>query len=355
MADVLTEVGDVLFSKGSSDDGIERTPEANDLLHRLKEQVHKGVLFGHQDSTAYGVEWEQGEEERSDVKDVSGKWPAVYGWDVGGIEKGGDTNIDNVSFQLIRDRIKNAHNRNGINTLSFHQSHPLTGDSAFDNTEAAEEILPPKDSDTESFISAIDKMADFLLSLKDDNDTLIPVVLRLYHEHNQEWAWWGCKVCSTDQYKELFRMAVKRIREKGAKHVLFCYSPQDVTDREEYMSGYPGDEYVDVFGLDFYTVCDKDQMEWLSNALDMIVDIADEKNKVAALTETGIQNVPISDWWSEYLLPVLRREKCSRIAWVLFWRNFGKDHFFVPFKGHESEQDFIKFQQSPIMEFGGSD
>lgn len=350
---------EALFSPGdtASKGGFERSKEATQLLERLKEQANKGVLFGHQDSTAYGVNWEKGSP-RSDVKDVCGKWPAVYGWDVGNIEEGIDdpnSNIDDVNFGEIGNEIKKAHARGGINTISFHQNNPLDGGTAFNNTEVVSRILPPEDDNTRAFMAVIEKLGKFLLSLKDDDGTLIPVVLRLYHEHNQEWSWWGTKVCRKDQYQELYRMVVTKLRDLGANHVLFCYSPQDVTDRDEYMSGYPGDEYVDVFGLDFYIVCDKEQMEYLSNALEMIVGIAEEKNKVAALTETGIQNVPITDWWSDYLLPVLRRQKCSRIAWVLLWRNACKDHFFVPYKGHESAQDFVKFQESDAIEFGGLD
>lgn len=354
--DLVNNVGNFFSGAGGGGgggDAIERTPEAKELLERLKAQAERGVLFGHQDTTAYGVGWTD-DSERSDVKDVCGEWPAVYGWDLGNIAKGGDdsgTNIDGVSFGEIRDEIKKGHARGGLNTISFHQNNPITGDSAFDNTEAVSKILPPEDSNTQKFFEVISKLSKFLLSLKDDNGTLIPVVLRLYHEHNQEWSWWGSKVASPDQYQELYRMVVRKLREDGATHVLFCYSPQDVKDRDEYMIGYPGDEFVDVFGLDFYMVCDKEQMELLSDALKMIVGIAEEKDKVAALTETGIQNVPIKDWWSDYLLPVLRRDKVSRIAWVLLWRNQGEDHFFVPYEGHKSDEDFKTFQQAEQIQF----
>jgi len=41
--------------------------------------------FGHQDDLAYGVEW-SAERGGSDVKEVAGDYPAVYGWEASGIE-----------------------------------------------------------------------------------------------------------------------------------------------------------------------------------------------------------------------------------------------------------------------------
>jgi hypothetical protein len=37
------------------------------------------VLFGHQDDVAYGVKW-KAEKGRSDVKQVCGSYPELYGW-----------------------------------------------------------------------------------------------------------------------------------------------------------------------------------------------------------------------------------------------------------------------------------
>ena len=49
---------------------------------KLTYLTEKGILFGHQDDLAYGVNWKY-EAGRSDVKEVTGDYPAVYGWDLG--------------------------------------------------------------------------------------------------------------------------------------------------------------------------------------------------------------------------------------------------------------------------------
>ena len=65
-----------------------RTPETEKLLTNLKKTPAQGIMFGHHDDTVYGIGWE-GEEGRSDVKDVCGDYPAVISFDLGELELGG--------------------------------------------------------------------------------------------------------------------------------------------------------------------------------------------------------------------------------------------------------------------------
>src|SRR5262245_57831763 len=59
------------------------TRETVQLFNNLKKLSGKGFLFGHQDALAYGVEWRY-KDNRSDVQEVTGDYPGVYGWDLGG-------------------------------------------------------------------------------------------------------------------------------------------------------------------------------------------------------------------------------------------------------------------------------
>src|SRR3954468_4860386 len=61
------------------------TKETINLYRNLKKLLNKGIMFGHQDDLAYGVGWKY-EPGRSDIKDVTGDYPAVYGWELGRIE-----------------------------------------------------------------------------------------------------------------------------------------------------------------------------------------------------------------------------------------------------------------------------
>ena len=80
------------------------------------------VMYGHQDDLSYGhawkvTDWKNDNLERSDVKDVSGKYPAVLGFDLGGIEVGDTCNLDGVPFGLIRKAALTHRSRGGVVTF----------------------------------------------------------------------------------------------------------------------------------------------------------------------------------------------------------------------------------------------
>ena len=65
------------------------------------------VMYGHQDDLSYGhswkvTDWKNDDLERSDVKDVSGKYPAVLGFDLGGIEVGDSRNLEFIRKKRIK-------------------------------------------------------------------------------------------------------------------------------------------------------------------------------------------------------------------------------------------------------------
>src|SRR6478735_5069578 len=61
------------------------THETRQLYYSMQRLVSAGTIFGHHDDTAYGIGWCY-EEGRSDVKSVTGSYPALYGWDLAKIE-----------------------------------------------------------------------------------------------------------------------------------------------------------------------------------------------------------------------------------------------------------------------------
>ena len=92
---------------------------AQKLHAKLAQSVKDGkILYGHQDDLAYGhawkVEnWEADDLARSDVKAVTGKYPAVMGVELGGIEMGDRASLDSVDFGLIRKAAKLHAERGG--------------------------------------------------------------------------------------------------------------------------------------------------------------------------------------------------------------------------------------------------
>ena len=118
------------------------TEETTKLYQNLISLKNKGYLFGHQDDLAYGVKWKY-EEGRSDVKDVTQDYPALFGWDLGGIEHQKANNIDGVPFEKIKKWCKEYYKKGAVITISWHIDNPLTLKNSWDVTNGSlASILP---------------------------------------------------------------------------------------------------------------------------------------------------------------------------------------------------------------------
>ena len=113
------------------------------LQQRLEALAQQGIMVGHQDDPFYGVHW-QWEEGRSDVLESVDDYPAVMGFDLGGIEMGDEKNLDSVPFTRIHDELIAHHERGGIVTLSWHPRNPVTGGNAWDTSDSTvvRNVLP---------------------------------------------------------------------------------------------------------------------------------------------------------------------------------------------------------------------
>src|SRR5690606_13604638 len=91
----------------------------------------------------------------------------------------------------------------------------------------------------------------------------------------------------------------------------------------EFLERYPGDEWVDMVGMDNYGEMGRDGGYDIASAtrkLRIVSDYARKKGKLAAFTETGLESIPNNTWWTETLLKVMKSPKL-RMAYVLVWRN----------------------------------
>ncbi len=321
------------------------TPEAVKLYQKMMKLQHEGMMFGHQDDLAYGTSW-YNDLGRSDVKDACGDYPAVIGWELGHLELGDARSLDSVYFDNIRKGIQYAYQMGAINTVSWHHRNALTGGTAWDvsSKQAVASILPGGEKH-ELYVQYLDKLATFLGSLKDDKETLIPILFRPYHEHTGSWFWWGKNLCTVEEYKALWRFTVTYLRDNKQLHnLLFSYSTDRFTTEDEYLERYPGDDLIDLVGFDLYDR-GPDYSATLSNCARLVSKIAAEKNKIGAVTEAGGPIFKNTEWWTGVLLNALRPYDLS---YVLVWRNaFNRParEAFGPFKRCPSEADFVKFYQ----------
>jgi len=326
------------------------TVKTRALYRNLQRLAGRGIMFGHQDSLAYGIGW-KGASFDSDVYRTCGKFPAVFGWDLGHI--GEANNIDGVPFERIRGWICQVYQRGGVNTISWHARVPGTKQSAWTREKVVPRILPGGELH-EAFKARLDLVAGFISDLKGYDGQLIPIIFRPFHEHNGSWFWWGAEYCTPDQYKQLWRFTVEYLRkDKQVHNILTCYSPDCFASAAEYLERYPGDDLVDILGFDDYqTVKLGAAQEATRRHIETVVEIARSKGKLAAWTETGLERVTQADWWTKVLLASLKTSDWTRqICWVLVWRNGRPDHFFAPYPGHASAEDFMAFEKDELTLF----
>lgn len=325
------------------------TPETLSLYKKLNELVQKGYLFGHQDDLAYGVNWKY-EDHKSDIKEVVGDYPAVYGWDIAGLEKDDANNIDGVPFEKMKQYIKEANERGGISTISWHFDNPATGKNAWDNTPNSLKTILPGEKNHEKFTSWLDKAANFFLSLKDKKGKNIPILFRPYHELTGGWFWWGKGNGTPEEFKAAWKFTFEYLQKKGVHNLIYVYNTSSFSSKEDFLTNYPGDNYVDILSFDSYQNGeDKSGEKFITevqNQLKIINEIGNEKHKPIAVAEAGYEAVPNAKWWTGTLTKAIGDYK---ISYILLWRNHGwqekeqKMHYYAPYKGQISEKDFVDF------------
>ena len=140
--------------------------------------------------------------------------------------------------------------------------------------------------------------------------------------------------------------------------MIYAISPQldFASNKEKILFRWPGDDYVDFIGMDSYHGRNTDALNANAKILE---ELSIEKKKPCGITETGIEGVRNSDgsnyanyWTKEILTPLIGKE----ISMVVLWRNkydptHDGHHFYGPWKGHNSAQDFVTFYKSSFTRF----
>ena len=342
---IITAAILTIQSCGNNQPTSQTTP-AEQLIERLKTLQTKGIMFGHQDDPMYGLTWAY-DKDSSDVKNVCGDYPAIMGFDMGGIEIADQANLDSVPFTRMTEEIKKHHRRGGIVTLSWHPRNPATNrdmggrsgqkfpeGSAWDVTDTmiVPKILPGGELNG-VFNTWMQRVSDFIKTLIDDNGNRIPIILRPWHENSGSWFWWGEKFCTPDQYRALWNMFQDKLKADGFDNIVWSYSPGMEPNLTEtrLLERYPGDGKTDMIGLDGYqwTPDSTARQNFISRGrqnLELLCKVAKERNLIPALTECGIKNLTDSTWWTSTLMPTIDG---FPISYLLVWRNY-KDEWFGP-------------------------
>ncbi|KAA5541145.1 glycoside hydrolase family 26 protein [Adhaeribacter rhizoryzae] len=333
------------------------TRQTKNLYRNLLKLSDKHTLFGHQHATEYGHGW-SGDKNRSDVKSVTGSHPAVVGVDLSGFSGRPPEAIKRAKDNL-RQNVIDTYNRGGVTTVAWHFSNPVSGGGFYwkDSVSlpAVKYIIPGGEAHAQ-YKEILRGIGEWAHSIRGKDGKLVPLIFRPYHEFDGGWFWWGKPHTSADEFKSLWRFTVTYLRDSLQVHnFIYAFSPDNrFNSEEEFLERYPGDEWVDMVGMDNYADYGRDRYDIETGArkLKIVSDYALKAGKLAAFTETGLESIPDTTWWTNTLLKAMQSHK-MRLAYVLVWRNDTRSstHYYAPYPGHSSVPNFIKFYQDPYTLF----
>ena len=324
------------------------------LFYNLRNLGKSKTLIGQQD--AFNSFYQNSGS--SDIKKTTGNDPSILGSDFMFITDKDNPNNNwyvQQENKIIQDT-KDAYAKGMINTFCWHLREPYNEKSFYSADMTSEQrtdafkSLAPGGKFNDWYKKKLDKVASVVSNLKDTNGKQIPIIFRPFHEFDGNWFWWGANYCTAEEYISVYRFTVNYLRDtKNVHNILFAFSPDNsYTTSSSYLSRYPGDDYVDVLGMDNYGDFDNKGTSGASLAnskLKLISDLAISKNKIAALTETGYRvtstTPAINNWFSTYLYDAITNNNLQ-IAYVMFWSNTSSGYY-VPTPGNSNVVDFQNF------------
>nr|WP_307992872.1 CIA30 family protein [uncultured Niameybacter sp.] len=358
--------------------------KANDatksMFAYMKNAAKEYLMFGHQHTNSQGITIVNTSGQYSDVKNAVNAFPAVFGWDTLAL-----TGNEGEYEDLVRWS-KEAVKTNGIITISAHMPNftkvKQNKDGTYNFKEAPDcndtsgnvvsELLKEGSSANKAFKAYLDLFAKYASELKAKDGEAYPIIFRPFHENTGNWFWWGQPYCSSDEYIKLFRYTVEYLRdEKGVHNLLYTYSPNGhFVNKEDYLKRYPGDEYVDIIGFDAYHDNPKLNDGWMEKFItdcEIVVDLANEKGKIATIAETGVRydggygvhpvNNTYIDWYTDIMKAIESNPKAKQVSYMLVWRNGSINHFWVPYRNHpiyghhQMLNDFIEYYNEDFTVF----
>ncbi|MEX2091953.1 MAG: glycosyl hydrolase [Pirellulales bacterium] len=148
-------------------------------------------------------------------------------------------------------------------------------------------LANPAGSDYQLILRDIDAIATELQKFEDAG---VPVIWRPLHEAQGGWFWWGAH--GPETFKELWRLTYDRLTEYHDLHNLVWEFTSSAAEGN-HLEWYPGDDVVDMVGLDVYT-------DPSSTMNGQWYDILEHYNgrKLIALSETGtLPNADAMEKW----------------------------------------------------------
>ena len=215
-------------------------------------------------------------------------------------------------------------NRNGYaNLRSGNECRGYLG-----NDDAFKEVITPGTNLNSNFKAELDACTEWLKYLQEIG---LPVIFRPFHEMNMSSRsfWWCLRqvlpdnpnyYISTQSFVDLWIYVYNLFNEAGLDNLLWHYCPD--TSGIDIMRAYPGDEYCDLVGADWYT---SGRLEILSNYSQRPLKVLMSAGKPIGIGEMGHWNVHSSSM--DYVDDLKEIFKSGgKLAYAMVWTS---DHSFL--------------------------
>ena len=342
-----------------------RTPETAAFYGRLKAVADEGRFF-----YSFDAPWCN----RHDLGDLgicreAGRVPQLYFLEfyyVAGTWRKPDEYAANR--ERLTKTVKDAYAKYGsVPVFSWHPENPYADRAKINPTNSAyafpyryryategypqehryviREILEGHGFAASWYEARLKEIAAFLKGLTDAKGRPIPTVVRLFHECEDDWHWWGRESVKVADYISFWRLTVTRLRELtgGGDNLLFLYSPDRYWNKVgepgkrnyDLLSRYAGDEYVDIIGFDDYTVGKLPSAKMIAAGTNAVAYMegrlaetvrkfrlmsaeAKRRGKPCGLVETGFSNGTSDDCCTAWVLKALKSEGVA-LSFVNTW------------------------------------
>jgi len=212
-------------------------------------------------------------------------------------------------------------NEGGLVSISWHADNPFTEGYSFreNSVEKKGEIdflslvkNAPESEARTNYRSELDKVATVLKKLQDAG---VVVIWRPFHEMNGDWFWWGIDDYNNNQANEADYITLWQdmhdtfATEYGLENLLWAYASAEFFGwNGDVLAYYPGSDYVDIVGVDYYgSTPDFPDFDKLNTT-----------GKITALTEAGPSSETYGNWDENELLNALK----GKAAYFLQWHSW---------------------------------
>jgi mannan endo-1,4-beta-mannosidase len=257
----------------------------------------------------------QGGEEYSMVEpnwiyENTGRYPAILGLDFmhqTGKESAWYYNDPVFSKQVARDAT-NYWNRGGIPALCWHWRDPSHATNDFYSSQC--KFSPAKavtagTAENQAVMRDLKAVADQLQALRDAG---VAVLWRPLHEGTGDWFWWHND--GAEAYKKLWKLEFDYfVKERKLNNLLWVFTGGTPSDPAPQF--YPGDDMVDIIGMDIYVQGDHSSQTEEFGKMKKLFGA----KKIIAMSECGsIPDPQLSHedaamwsyfmpWYKEYVIP----------------------------------------------------